>query len=288
MPALIAFRRRWAIGSDDFVFPALFDFGIHIVCFVIIITLFLLNQKDFSCSGPQYLNIFIISLLVLLGATIILNAAIAYVSSCGTITQVQPRHYLPLLLYARIFLGLPQIILNGFGTKWAFTQEDHACESNFVVILVQIIVIGSWCLLLIIVGKILIVFDPLGAVKIHGSGSKIRDIDRNDPQALYINLNSTEVEKSKQLWEFRMKVLCCCTDGSPKEHSKNAYSEIAQLFSSYFQDVDLVPSDVVAGLILLHEKQMAERISRASTSQHSETFSAQSPDSLTSTGKYYI
>lgn len=284
MPALIAFRRRWAIGSDDFVFPALIDFGIHIACFIIIITLFLLNKREFSCPGPQYLNIFIKSLLVLLGATIILNAAIAYVSACGTITQVQPRHYLPLLLYSRILLGFPQIILNGFGSKWAFTQEDHACESSFVVLLVQIIVIGSWSLLLIIIGKILIVFDPLGAVKIYGNGGKVRDIDRNDPQALYINLNSTEVEKSRQIWEFRMKVLCCCTDVNPKEHSKNAYSEIAQLFSSYFQDVDLVPSDVVAGLILLHEKQMAERVSRTSTSQHSETFSAQSPDSLTSTG----
>ena len=36
---------------------------------------------------------------------------------------------------------------------------------------------------------------------------------------------------------------------------QNSMSEIAQLFTEFFRDLDVVPSDVVAGLVLLRHYQ---------------------------------
>lgn len=50
---------------------------------------------------------------------------------------------------------------------------------------------------------------------------------------------------------------------SPKLFSpwilQDAYSEIAYLFAEFFRDLDIVPSDIIAGLVLLRQRQRAKR-----------------------------
>lgn len=41
--------------------------------------------------------------------------------------------------------------------------------------------------------------------------------------------------------------------------SQDAYSEIAYLFAEFFRDLDIVPSDIIAGLVLLRQRQRAKR-----------------------------
>ncbi len=48
---------------------------------------------------------------------------------------------------------------------------------------------------------------------------------------------------------FRCKVLCCCVGCD--EQSKNAFKDIAEIMANFFQGLDLVPTDIAAGLILL-------------------------------------
>lgn len=40
---------------------------------------------------------------------------------------------------------------------------------------------------------------------------------------------------------------------------QDAYSEIAYLFAEFFRDLDIVPSDIIAGLVLLRQRQRAKR-----------------------------
>ncbi len=47
----------------------------------------------------------------------------------------------------------------------------------------------------------------------------------------------------------RCKVLCCCVGCD--EQSKNAFKDIAEIMANFFQGLDLVPTDIAAGLILL-------------------------------------
>lgn len=40
---------------------------------------------------------------------------------------------------------------------------------------------------------------------------------------------------------------------------QDAYSEVASLFAEFFRDLDIVPSDIIAGLVLLRQRQRAKR-----------------------------
>lgn len=43
------------------------------------------------------------------------------------------------------------------------------------------------------------------------------------------------------------------------DRSRNSFTDIARLLSDFFRDLDVVPSDVVAGLVLLRKFQKLER-----------------------------
>lgn len=58
-------------------------------------------------------------------------------------------------------------------------------------------------------------------------------------------------------WNQRCRFFFCCMNTS--DRNKNSFSDIAKLLSDFFRDLDVVPSDVVAGLILLRKFQKVER-----------------------------
>ncbi|GIX70250.1 diacylglycerol lipase-beta [Caerostris extrusa] len=277
MPGIVMFKRRWRIGSDDFVFSALAEFFLRLIWFVVVLVVFLKHRIHLRCPGERLLQTYLIFSLAGLGFILLLDALIAWISSRGTMTQTRPRRHLCKILHLRLLVMIMEVAWNGIGTKWAFTPEDHHCEPQEVITLVQVIAICSWILFGIMMLGIVLVFDPVGSYRYNGTGHRVADVERGEPQALYINLKMQQMPK-------RLKDMGMA--------SKSAYSDISKLFTYYFEDVDLVPSDIAAGLILLQQKQAVENGNRVSTSQHSENFSVQSPDSLTSTGavqrKYYF
>lgn len=58
-------------------------------------------------------------------------------------------------------------------------------------------------------------------------------------------------------WDHRCRILFCCMGSS--DRSRNSFTDIARLLSDFFRDLDVVPSDVVAGLVLLRKFQKLER-----------------------------
>lgn len=58
-------------------------------------------------------------------------------------------------------------------------------------------------------------------------------------------------------WNNRCRFLFCCMGSS--DRTRNSFTDIARLLSDFFRDLDVVPSDVVAGLVLLRKFQKLER-----------------------------
>ncbi|KAK3561856.1 hypothetical protein QTP86_017485 [Hemibagrus guttatus] len=58
-------------------------------------------------------------------------------------------------------------------------------------------------------------------------------------------------------WSRRLRFFMCCTRA--KDTQSDAYSEVASLFAEFFRDLDIVPSDIIAGLVLLRQRQRAKR-----------------------------
>ncbi|XP_022255756.1 sn1-specific diacylglycerol lipase beta-like isoform X2 [Limulus polyphemus] len=249
MPGLVACNRRWGIGSDDLLFPALFEIGIRMLWLCVVIGIFVKHQIHASCDGSELLSIYLIGVLVWLTLVIAVNMVIIWFTTKGSIIEIRPRQFVSKLLYFRLVLVIPEIAWTILGTLWAFPSSNHVCESKDVVIIVKIATILAWIMLLAILLGVFIVFDPLGAVKLENSLSNLED----DP-SLYVELPTIAALKARQVWKYRMKLLCCCCAGLD-EHSQHAYTDIASLFASLFEDVDLVPSDIVVGLVLLHTKQ---------------------------------
>lgn len=73
-----------------------------------------------------------------------------------------------------------------------------------------------------------------------------------------------EYERS---WDNRCRTFCCfltIKDGG-RSSGKN-FTEVAKLLSDFFRDLDVVPSDVVAGLSLMRVQQKALRVERVQKS----------------------
>uniref|UniRef100_A0A336LAT9 Diacylglycerol lipase-alpha n=1 Tax=Culicoides sonorensis TaxID=179676 RepID=A0A336LAT9_CULSO len=58
-------------------------------------------------------------------------------------------------------------------------------------------------------------------------------------------------------WNHRCRFLFCCIGTS--DRNRNSFADIARLLSDFFRDLDVVPSDVIAGLVLLRKFQKLER-----------------------------
>lgn len=92
-----------------------------------------------------------------------------------------------------------------------------------------------------------IVFDPLGSQRYR----KCRDSNDNTGPT-----ESTLHRKVSNLWMRRFRWVFCCLRSD--EFGQEAFGQVASLLSALFRGTDLVPSDIMAGCILLRVRQKRE------------------------------
>lgn len=242
MPALVAFNRRWRIGSDDLFFPAAVGLIIRVLWLVVISFIYGFQIDEIrKCEASLELQAFFIGVIVLTSLIIVNEMAILYVSMQGTLTNASPRRHMPKLLYFQLTLYFPELIWTILGTYWTVKHFSYSCQLGLVVA-VCVSVALEWAILLTVLIGSLVLFDPLG--KVH-----------SDP--FEQEFSSTMQESAKKLWERRCRLLCCCFAGRDDQYL-SAVSDIADILASGLHDVDVVPSDVAVGLILLREEQDRE------------------------------
>ncbi|XP_006889818.1 PREDICTED: sn1-specific diacylglycerol lipase beta [Elephantulus edwardii] len=249
MPGLVLFGRRWAIASDDLVFPGFFELFLRVLWWVGILALYLMHREKLDCAGGALLRSYLVVLLVLLALVICAVSAIVCVSMKGTICNPGPRKSMAKLLYARLALFLPEVVWASLGAAWLADGVD--CDRTVVSGVIATVVI-SWLIIASTIVTIFIVFDPLGGkmapLALYASAGPDH-LDSPDTGQLLSGLRTA----ATSLWETRIKLLCCCVGDD--DHTRVAFSSTAELFSAYFSDTDLVPSDIAAGLTLLHQQQ---------------------------------
>ncbi|XP_030838432.1 sn1-specific diacylglycerol lipase beta [Strongylocentrotus purpuratus] len=235
MPALILFKRRWQVGGDDLVFPAVGSASVRLIFLASAIAVFVIQHPNIQhCKQGDLLAGFLIGLVILLSITVALETAIGVVSGRGTITDTYPRRYLAALLYIRALVFVAEIASSLVGAVWVFRdwelRSDHTCDVSLVR-LVQAALIFCWFLLIAIAICVLVLF---GGKHRHGD-EQFDDFDQ---------------------WEKRCRRCCFCL--KKDENSQIAYAEAAAVFSSLFHGVDVVLSDIVAGLILVQVEQQRQ------------------------------
>ncbi|NWX86074.1 DGLB lipase, partial [Nothoprocta ornata] len=248
MPGLVLFGRRWAIGSDDFVLPGAFELFVRVVWWIGILVLYTVHKGQFDCAGGGLLHSYLLVLLVLLAAIICALSAIVCISMRGTISNPGPRKSLPKLLYTRLLLYLPEFIWAVVGAVWVSDSSVH-CEKTVMSVIFGTVV-ASWIIIIFTIIGVIIVFDPLGGKKtVCLTDGVTRNLESSQSGQLLYNVKST----ATRVWEKRIRLLCCCI--VQDDDHRVAFTSIAELFRAYFSDTDLVPSDIAAGLTLLHQEQ---------------------------------
>lgn len=104
--------------------------------------------------------------------------------------------------------------------------------------------IFNWALFGLAVFGLALIFDPLGSKRYHevqetpGGGESLRH------------------RKVTSIWQRRFRWAFCWLRSD--EHGNEAFRQVAALLSDLFRSTDLVPSDILAGCILLRVKQKRE------------------------------
>ncbi|KAI5945498.1 diacylglycerol lipase-beta isoform X1 [Manis javanica] len=246
MPGMVLFGRRWAIASDDLVFPGFFELFLRVLWWIGILTLYLMHRGKLYCAGGALLSSYLIVLLVLLAVVICTVSAIVCVSMKGTICNPGPRKSMSKLLYIRLALFLPEMVWASLGAIWI--SDGVECDRTVVNGIIVTVTV-SWIIIASTVVTIIIVFDPLGGKMAPYSSAGPSHLDSHESSQFLNGLKTA----ATSVWETRIKVLCCCIGRD--DHTRVAFSSTAELFSTYFSDTDLVPSDIAAGLALLHQQQ---------------------------------
>ncbi|KAK9530790.1 hypothetical protein VZT92_012272 [Zoarces viviparus] len=250
MPGIVVFGRRWGIASDDLVFPGFVELFVRVIWWICTMVLFTYHTGHFDCNGRGFLHSYLVGLLVVLALIILSLCAIVYVSAQGTITNPGPRRSIPALVYLRALLYIPELVWACLGAVWV-SDDSKGCDPATVGAVITAVV-ASWIILLFTALGVVFVFDPLGDPRPpHAAMEPLgaRDLQSNESTQFL----STARSLAAKVWESRLRLLCCCL---PQDEShRAAFSSISQLVSGFFSDTDLVPSDIAAGLALLHQEQ---------------------------------
>ncbi|XP_069037642.1 diacylglycerol lipase-alpha [Lepisosteus oculatus] len=251
MPGMVVFRRRWSVGSDDLVLPALFLFLLHSAWLVVLsVVLFGLPYgSDSSCSvtlvdhGRGYVGILV--------SCLICESAIMWLSMRGTILYTEPREAVQYVLYIRLAILLVELLYAVVGIAW-LVQYYQPC-SDFTAKNVTLgIVACNWLVILSVCITMMCTFDPTGRTFV-----KLKATRRRQRNLTTYTLRHRLEEGQASSWSRRLKFFMCCTRA--QDSQSDAYSEIASLFAEFFRDLDIVPSDIIAGLVLLRQRQRAKR-----------------------------
>ncbi|XP_041362272.1 diacylglycerol lipase-beta-like isoform X2 [Gigantopelta aegis] len=245
MPGLFAFNRKWSIGSDDLVFPILVEICIRIAWMIAIAVVFHIHQDAFTCEDGNLLRTYYIGVLTILSITLVVSALIMYTSMQGTITKPLPRRRIPLLLYIKTAVIMPDLAWMAMGTFWAF-GKSYGCD-YYVVLTVKGAVICAWVATVVTIIGILIILDPLGKTK-HEHRR-----ERYMTSGIGESLEASQTTMAAKIWERRCRLLCCCV--ACNKNNQNAFTDISRLVAEFFKDVDLVPTDIAAGLLLVLRQQ---------------------------------
>ncbi|XP_050680765.1 diacylglycerol lipase-beta isoform X2 [Leptidea sinapis] len=249
MPALRLLGRKWLAASDDLVFPSIFELLFRFVWLVLIaLVVEVLYPVSWQCQtegwhGGSFVRLYLCGTLALQACLMLLLSALAQQSARGTITDTDTRKLVSPLLLLKVCLVIPEVALNVMGTMWMFCDViECAVQDRFSTIVIQSIVLFNWVQLGLTIFGLFMVFDPLGSVNYD-------DMQDTPNQARHHR-------KVTGLWSRRFRWVFCWLKRD--EHGKEAFQQVAALLSALFRSTDLVPSDVVAGCVLLRVRQKRE------------------------------
>ncbi|XP_076278821.1 inactivation no afterpotential E isoform X4 [Lasioglossum baleicum] len=266
MPGIVVFRRRWSVGSDDLVVPGAFLFIVHLIWVTVLGVLLGIVTWDRSVTCILLLWEYVVGYLVIFGFSMLVEFSICFLSTRGSILDTAARAPMQYILYIRLFLLLVETGWLCAGVTW-LTHYYQTCPVDQVREVMLGLVVSNWCVLAFVSVTVWCTYDAAGRswVKMKKYQRSMREAESRSGKLHYNRSGSRKrnwrqrkvIRAYQDSWDNRCRMLFCCMGNS--DRSRNSFADIARLLSDFFRDLDVVPSDVVAGLVLLRKFQKIER-----------------------------
>ncbi|XP_046422855.1 diacylglycerol lipase-alpha isoform X2 [Neodiprion lecontei] len=267
MPSLIAFGRRWRIGSDDLWIPGFNLAGIHLLMVIVLSVLLGVLEWDRNVSCVRLLWEYVLGYMVILVISIVVELSISVLAMRGSILDTAPRAPMQYYLYFRLLVMIVEMGWLCAGIAW-LVKHYSTCPIDQAKGFILGLVISNWCVLASVLVTVWCTFDAAGRswVKMKKYQRSMREAETRGGGRLHYKRSGSRNRNWRQRkvirayqdsWDNRCRLLFCCMGNS--DRNRNSFADIARLLSDFFRDLDVVPSDVVAGLVLLRKFQKIER-----------------------------
>ncbi|XP_046741957.1 diacylglycerol lipase-alpha isoform X5 [Diprion similis] len=267
MPGIVVFRRRWSVGSDDLVVPGVFLFVLHLIWVIVLSVLLGVLEWDRNVSCVRLLWEYVLGYVVILVISIVVELSISVLAMRGSILDTAPRAPMQYYLYFRLLVMIVEMGWLCAGIAW-LVKHYSTCPIDQAKGFILGLVISNWCVLASVLVTVWCTFDAAGRswVKMKKYQRSMREAETRGGGRLHYKRSGSRNRNWRQRkvirayqdsWDNRCRLLFCCMGNS--DRNRNSFADIARLLSDFFRDLDVVPSDVVAGLVLLRKFQKIER-----------------------------
>lgn len=243
MPSLTLFGRKWLVASDDLVFPGIFEFVFRFI-WLVLLCLACARYFPYTWQCPEggvFVRVYMIGVLTILSCNMVLLVPLVNRSAQGAILDTAVRRLVAPLLTVKILLLLPEVGWNIMGTMWMFGETVQCSSEHFTTTVTEGLVLFNWVLFALTLFGLAVVFDPLGSARFSEQES---------------TLETLRHRKLTRLWMRRLQWTFCWMRRD--KHGNDAFYHMANFFSSLFRGTDMVPSDYMAGFILMRVRQKRE------------------------------
>ncbi|ELT97131.1 hypothetical protein CAPTEDRAFT_139126 [Capitella teleta] len=226
----------------------------------------ILGVMDFSGEEQCLTNMWqhVVGYVVILSVCVVIEALAAWVSMRGSILNTEPRSSMQYLLYIRLGILFVELAWLIVGVVWV-SQHYNSCRGTTPMRAIIGVIVCNWAVLVCVLLSVCCTFDTAGRswVKMKRYQESIKR--RENKKAVNKRCSGSRrrnwrhrkaMRQYEQSWDRRCNMLFCCIS---KDRNRNSFSEIAKLFTEFFRDLDVVPSDIVAGLVLMRQHQKMRR-----------------------------
>ncbi|KPA78449.1 hypothetical protein ABB37_06076 [Leptomonas pyrrhocoris] len=237
MPAMTWFNRQWRFASDDFALSSMLYTALLIGSGVMLATRASTSSDNYlnGCDGASVE--WGRSTMGLMGANFV--SAVLFLCTCafcfrGGVFELSKREAVSVLLYLDTVCVCCLCVLALLSAKYAiYDGEARRCRRASTRHIFRGAIVMDLIIFAAFVVSIALAYDPSGT-----------HVLRNNSD--YANV-----------WWKRLRI-CCCRCGKRNE-TEDAYSDLAQVLAAAFRGYDIVPSDIAAGMFLLHGYQERSR-----------------------------
>ncbi|GFR93543.1 diacylglycerol lipase, beta [Elysia marginata] len=254
MPSLQFLGRKWGISSDDFVFSSIAELLLQVTWIGALATSFIIYQdKIEGCDEENHKKNFYFGTLVLDIADFAITSAILCISMRGSIKSMWPRRHIAWCLTIKLIVYIAGVVWICLSSYWVFFQLSFCGQT--LKWIVRGALLWSWLIRVLKLYGAIVIFSPPYWPNVSDEPINLGMV--------YAKLAVYGHKVVELFWEKRASKIFSCFLDTGDHH--DTFKDVGSIAADYF-DVDLVQSDVVAGLVLLLNEQVRKDAGTTTTS----------------------